>query len=110
MSRHEYYALYITLKYESIWDNINILIVGEITVKFWKSHVGHEEEIRSQHLSKLEKTEIVKKLCSGVTVDRIMSDARKLKSEKIQRINMLNRNDVSYLIKKHNVMKKNFKF
>lgn len=57
-------------------------------------------------MSTLEKTEIVTKLCSGVTVDRIMSDARKLTCEKIQRINMLNRNDVSYLMKKHNVMKK----
>ncbi|XP_030767273.1 uncharacterized protein LOC115891022 isoform X2 [Sitophilus oryzae] len=88
--------------------NIKIWQTEETTVKFWKSHVGHEEEIRSQHLSEKEKNEIVSKLSSGVTVERIISDARKITSEteNIQRINILNRKDVSYLMKKHNIMKK----
>lgn len=87
--------------------NIKIWQTGETTVKFWKSHVGHEEDIRSQHLSEMEKKQIVSKLSSGVTVERIISDARKMTSEteNLQRINILNRKDVSYLMKKHNIMK-----
>lgn len=88
---------------------IKIWHTGETNVQFWRTHVGHDEKIRSQHLTTTEKSEIVTKLCSGVTTERIISDARKVTSEKIERINMLNRNDVSYLFNKHNVMKKKHK-
>ncbi|XP_044761586.1 uncharacterized protein LOC123318880 [Coccinella septempunctata] len=83
-----------------------ILLTGETFSRYWKKHVGHEEEIRNQHLSKHEKKEIVKKLCDGVTVERIISDARNIKSDKLQRLNLLNRKDISYLSKKHNVLQK----
>jgi hypothetical protein len=54
------------------------------------SHVGHdEEELRSKHLSTLEKTIVVEKLKSGVPVDRILEDARKWNTPKIERYNLL---------------------
>lgn len=48
---------------------------------------------------------VVEKLVSGVNVDRIISDARKITTEKIERIDTINRKDIAYLTKKHNVMK-----
>lgn len=75
-------------------------------MRFWKTHVGHEIVLRNQHLSKRDKEDIVQKLSNGVTVDRIINDARKIESEKLERINLLNRKDISYLMRKHNIMKK----
>jgi hypothetical protein len=49
---------------------------------------------------------IVEKLKSGVPVDRILEDARKLNTPKIERYNLLSRMDVTYLMRKHNVEKK----
>jgi hypothetical protein len=49
---------------------------------------------------------IVEKLKYGVPVDRILEDARKLNTPKIERYNLLSRMDVTYLLRKHNVEKK----
>jgi hypothetical protein len=87
--------------------NIIVLLGGKVTVNFWTTHVGHdEEELRSKHLSTLEKTIVVEKLKSGIPVDRILEDARKLNTSKIERYNLLSRMDVTYLLRKHNVEKK----
>jgi hypothetical protein len=87
--------------------NIIVLFGGKVTVNFWTTHVGHdEEELLSKHLSTLEKTIVVEKLKSGVPVDRILQDARKLNTPKIERYNLLSRMDVTYLLRKHNVEKK----
>jgi hypothetical protein len=91
--------------------NIIVLLGGKVTVNFWTTHVGHdEEELPSKHLSTLEKTIVVEKLKSGVPVDRILEDARKLNTPKIERYNLffflLSRMDVTYLLRKHNVEKK----
>jgi hypothetical protein len=51
-------------------------------------------------------TTVVEKLKSGIPVDRILEDARKLNTSKIERYNLLSRMDVTYLLRKHNVEKK----
>ncbi|XP_063921912.1 uncharacterized protein LOC135136511 isoform X3 [Zophobas morio] len=77
---------------------------GKITVDYWKTHVGHQkDELRSKHLSAVEKNMVIEKLKSGVSVDRILEDARKLEMPKLERINLLNRKDVAYLSTKHNI-------
>jgi hypothetical protein len=87
--------------------NIIVLFGGKVTVNIWTTHVGHdEEELQSKHLSTLEKTIVVEKLKSGVPVDRILQDARKLNTSKIERYNLLSRMDVTCLLRKHNVEKK----
>jgi hypothetical protein len=48
----------------------------------------------------------VEKLKLNVPSDRILVEARKMESSKIERINLLNRNDVNYLFHKHNIDKK----
>jgi hypothetical protein len=48
----------------------------------------------------------VEKLKLDVPSDRILVEARKMESSKIERINLLNRNDVNYLFHKHNIDKK----
>lgn len=87
-------------------NQCNLHIIGQTISRFWKTHVGHEEDTGTQHLSKLDKKEIVKKLCDGVIVERIISDARKVKSEELHRLNLINRKDIAYLSKKHNILQK----
>jgi hypothetical protein len=48
----------------------------------------------------------VQKLKCGVTTDRILADARKPDKEKLERKHLLNRKDVDYLYRKHNIGKK----
>lgn len=75
-----------------------------MTVNFWKTHAGHDEkELRNKHLSTIEKNMVVEKLKSGVPIDRILEDARKLEMPKLERINLLSRDDVTYLSKKYNI-------
>lgn len=78
---------------------------GTISVSFWKTHAGHGNELRSLHLSTSEKDIIVEKLKSGVPVDRILEDARKTGAPELQRINLINRNDITYITRKHNINK-----
>ena len=49
---------------------------------------------------------VVEKLVSGVTVERIISDAKQISTEKLERINMINRKDIDYLKRKHNIIKR----
>lgn len=80
------------------------LASGKVAVNFWKTHVGHdEEELRSKRLSASEKSVVVEKLRAGVPAERILEDARKLNKPTLERINLLNRNDVAYLSNKHNI-------
>jgi hypothetical protein len=46
-------------------------------VKFIKTHVGHEDELRTKRLSQKEQTLIVEQLQAGISNDRILEDARK---------------------------------
>ncbi|KAI4463804.1 hypothetical protein MML48_4g00013117 [Holotrichia oblita] len=80
---------------------------GQVNVMFWKTHVGHDENyLRAKHLSTTEKDMVVEKLMSGVPTDRILEDARKLKTQKLERINLLNKHDVTYLVNKYNIEKR----
>ncbi|KAG5882877.1 hypothetical protein JTB14_026167 [Gonioctena quinquepunctata] len=79
---------------------------GIVSMAFWKTHVGHARELRSLHLSKAEQDTVVNKIKSGVSIDGILEDARNLKGPELQRINLINRDDIVYLTRKHNIDKK----
>ncbi|KAF2904326.1 hypothetical protein ILUMI_01854 [Ignelater luminosus] len=79
---------------------------GQASIKFWKTHVGHDEEIRTQHLSRVEKNMIVDKLKIGISVDQILDDVRKVEHNKQSRFNLASRKDINYLTKKHNIDKR----
>ncbi|KAJ8913914.1 hypothetical protein NQ315_005711 [Exocentrus adspersus] len=85
---------------------ITIFTNGEVTAKFTETHVQHEDELRSKRLSKSEQNYIVGQLVAGVTNDRIIQDARKINNDKLERINLITRGDLSYLITKYNIDKK----
>ena len=81
---------------------------GKVTVDYWTTHVGHDDNaltLRSKHLSTSEKNMIVEKLKSGVPAEKILKDARKVKNQPLKRINVLNSKDIIYLSKKHNIEK-----
>lgn len=85
----------------------NLFNDGKVTVTFWKTHVGHDEkELRSKHLSSIEKRMVIEKLESGVPTSRILEDARKMEKPELERINLLSSKDVAYLSTKHNIEKK----
>lgn len=48
---------------------------------------------------------IAEKLVAGVTTERILEDARLIQNHKIERLNILTRGDLSYIIKKFNINK-----
>ncbi|KAF7282394.1 hypothetical protein GWI33_002708 [Rhynchophorus ferrugineus] len=79
---------------------------GMVTVKYWKTHAGHKEELRCQHLSAYEKKVLVQKLKSGLTTDMILADVRNTKDSNIQRIHLINKDDLYNLKKKHNIKSK----
>ncbi|KAF2900868.1 hypothetical protein ILUMI_05318, partial [Ignelater luminosus] len=78
----------------------------QVFIKFWKTLVGHDEEIRSQHLTRMEKNMIVNKLKIGISIDRILDDVRKVECNKLSRFNLASRKDINYLTKRHNIDKR----
>ena len=46
---------------------------------------------------------MVEKLKTGVSVDRILHDARNLKNAELQRVNLINRDEITYLARKYNI-------
>lgn len=79
---------------------------GTVSISFWKTHAGHDKELRTSHLIKTEKDSIINKLKTGVSVDRILEDARKLKDAELQRVNLIGRDEITYLARKHNIDKR----
>ncbi|XP_072385188.1 uncharacterized protein [Diabrotica undecimpunctata] len=79
---------------------------GQVSVRYWKTHVGHKEELRTMHLSKAEEKMIVEKLTSGVPFSRILEDSRKLETPKLERLALLTSKDLSNLSRKYNTYKK----
>nr|CAI5832353.1 unnamed protein product [Callosobruchus analis] len=79
---------------------------GTVSISFWKTHAGHDKELRTSHLKKTEKDSIINKLKIGVSVDRILEDAKKLKDAELQRVNLIGRDEITYLARKHNINKR----
>nr|CAI5827925.1 unnamed protein product [Callosobruchus analis] len=77
-----------------------------VSISFWKTHAGQDKELRTSHLKKTEKDSIINKLKIGVSVDRILEDARKLKDAELQRVNLIGRDEITYLARKHNIDKR----
>jgi hypothetical protein len=48
-------------------------------VKFIKTHVGHEDELRTKRLSQKEQTLIIEQLQASISNDRILENARKIR-------------------------------
>ncbi|KAL1489219.1 hypothetical protein ABEB36_014152 [Hypothenemus hampei] len=83
-----------------------ILPNGCIEVYFVETHVGHDEEQRTKRLAKSEQNVIVSKLSTGVSQVRIIKDCRRIENETLERINLVTRTDLAYLIKKFNTDRK----
>lgn len=58
---------------------------GIVSVTFWKTHVGHDDELRCHHPTTSEKNVIVEKL----PIDRIFKDVRQVNGPKPPRINKI---------------------
>lgn len=98
-----------TIKIDGICPSkliVKMFNTEQVIVVFWKAHAGHEEDLRTKHLTTIEKCNIVKKLEAGMPVFRILEDARKMENPNLERINLLNNMDVHYLMRKHNTEKK----
>jgi uncharacterized protein (DUF433 family) len=68
-------------------------------VKFIKTHVGHEDELRTKRLSQKEQTLIVEQLQAGISNDRILENARKIRDNQLDRLNLITRGDLRNLIR-----------
>lgn len=68
-----------------------------------KTHVGHEEEIRTQRLSKKEQEYLVDQLKAGVTTDRILKNVRITKNEELSKLNLVTKNDLRNLVRRKNI-------
>ncbi|XP_050517017.1 uncharacterized protein LOC126891787 [Diabrotica virgifera virgifera] len=79
---------------------------GQVSVSYWKTHVGHKEELRTMHLSKAEEKTVVEKLMAGVPPTRILKDSRKLEVPQLDRLAVITSQDLRNLTKKYNIHKK----
>jgi uncharacterized protein (DUF433 family) len=68
-------------------------------VKFIKTHVGHEDELRTKRSSQKEQTLIVEQLQAGISNDRILDNARKIRDNQLDRLNLITRGDLRNLIR-----------
>lgn len=74
-----------------------------IRVRYFETHVGHNIELRSRRLTKSEQQTVAEKLIAGVSVNRIIQDARKIENSTLERINIMSRGDLAYLMRKFNI-------
>jgi hypothetical protein len=72
---------------------------GTINVQFIKTHVGHEDELRTKRSSQKEQTLIVEQLQAGISNDRILDNARKIRDNQLDRLNLITRGDLRNLIR-----------
>ncbi|XP_050503242.1 uncharacterized protein LOC126882376 [Diabrotica virgifera virgifera] len=79
---------------------------GQVSVSYWKTHAGHEEELRAMHLSKAEEKMLVEKLTAGVPPSRILKDSRKLEIPQLDRLAVSTSKDLVNLSTKYNIHKK----
>ncbi|XP_028140086.2 uncharacterized protein LOC114334248 [Diabrotica virgifera virgifera] len=79
---------------------------GEVSVRYWKTHAGHKEELRAMRLSKAQEKMVVEKLMSGAPPSRILEDLRKLETQQLGRLAVLKRKDLANLRRKYNIHKK----
>jgi hypothetical protein len=77
-----------------------------VKVKFIETHVGHQDELRTKRLTKAEESKIVEQLQAGVSNERILQDARKIRDNQLEQINLITRGDLAYLIRKFNIDKR----
>ncbi|XP_056648485.1 uncharacterized protein LOC130452957 isoform X2 [Diorhabda sublineata] len=79
---------------------------GSVKVTFIETHVGHNDELIRKRLTKIEEETLVAKLKSGITIKKIIRDARKIGNQKLTRVNLITKVDLVNLIRKHNIEKK----
>ncbi|XP_045460304.1 uncharacterized protein LOC123686531 isoform X2 [Harmonia axyridis] len=79
---------------------------GIVTVTFVETHVGHNDELRTKRLTEYQQNLIVEKLTAGVSTERIIQDARIIRDDKLDRLNLITRGDLAYLMRKFNLDKR----
>jgi hypothetical protein len=79
---------------------------GTINVQFIKTHVGHEDELRTKRLTQKEQALIVEQLRAGISDDRILEDARKVRDNQLERLNLIKKADLRNLKRRFNIDKK----
>ena len=66
-------------------------------------HVGHQFELRSCHLSQIEKDSIALKLNNEIPITRIVKDIRDSYDDKLERIHLTLRKDIHNIAEKYNI-------
>ncbi|XP_044749635.1 uncharacterized protein LOC123322613 [Coccinella septempunctata] len=85
---------------------VKISTDGLYSVTFVETHVGHDDDLRTKRLSKLQQNLLVEKLCAGIPKERIMKDARDtVQNGELERFNIITRADLAYLVRKYNINK-----
>gem|GEM_PF-4549271 len=72
-----------------------------ITVSYFKTHLGHNFSLRTLRISPDERAQIAKRIESGVSSDRILDDIRDsfLDAEKLERVHLLEKRDLYNIIR-----------
>ncbi|KAL1492214.1 hypothetical protein ABEB36_012696 [Hypothenemus hampei] len=81
-----------------------LCFAGPITVKYIQTHVGHDTEIRTQRLSKMDQTFLLDQLKLGIPTERIVQNARNvMKNLECSKLNLVTRTDLTNLARRNNV-------
>ncbi|KAL5240408.1 hypothetical protein ACI65C_007818 [Semiaphis heraclei] len=78
---------------------------GRATVEFRRTHVGHALNMKFLHLSKEERDELVGRIKSGVTFERILDDIRKSAStaESVDRFHAVDKRDLHNIVRDYDL-------
>lgn len=95
-------TLLLLLFYYSIF--YKLICTGLISVNYIDTHVGHNNEVRTQRLSKDDKHYLLSQLKAGVSTDRIIKNARELQQDnEPSKLNLITRKDLNNLARINNV-------
>uniref|UniRef100_A0A6P7GTX0 Uncharacterized protein LOC114346396 n=1 Tax=Diabrotica virgifera virgifera TaxID=50390 RepID=A0A6P7GTX0_DIAVI len=77
---------------------------GEIIVEFFKTHVGHQNEVGRMRLSKEEREEIAKNIASKIPFQNILDNIRtSLSNDEVQRRDLITRQDIKNIARDYNL-------
>lgn len=83
---------------------LNVLL-GPVTIRYIITHVGHTMEVRTQRLSKSDQEYLSKQLIDGISIERIVKNARNVKTNdgEPSRLNLVSKNDLYNLHRRKNI-------
>ncbi|XP_072399485.1 uncharacterized protein [Diabrotica undecimpunctata] len=80
------------------------LPTGEIKVEFFKTHVGHQNEVERMRLSKKEKDEVAKYIASKIPFDNILDNLKaSLSNDEVQRRDLIKLKDMHNIARDYNL-------